>query len=128
MPTVNAAAIAFVVLTFVAVAFQGALVLGAPWGEFTLGGHYRGALPGRMRIVPAVSLALLVAFAVVVLARAALAFEGWAAPARTLIWVVVGYSGLGVLANAVTPSRRERRLWLPVVGGMLVTSLTVALA
>jgi len=33
-----------------------------------------------------------------------------------------------VVANALTPSRRERRLWLPVVVVMLVSCLIVASA
>ena len=36
--------------------FQVALVLGAPWGEFTLGGRWRGSLPGVVRLLPLLSL------------------------------------------------------------------------
>ena len=48
--------------------------------------------------------------------------------ARPWIWIVVGYSGLGVLANAATPSKWERVLWLPVALGLLATSVAVAVA
>ena len=39
------AALVFGLLSLVVAAFQLALVLGAPWGEFTFGGRWRGALP-----------------------------------------------------------------------------------
>ena len=55
-------------------------------------------------------------------------FPEWQPMSRTLIWVVVTYCALGVLANAATPSRWERRLWLPVVFGMLVSSVIVGMS
>ena len=55
-------------------------------------------------------------------------FPEWQPMSRTLIWVVVTYCALGVLANAATSSRWERRLWLPVVFGMLVSSVIVGMS
>lgn len=117
----------FVLLTAFTILFQIALAFGAPWGEFTLGGRHRGVLPGAWRFIPVVSAALLVAFMAIVLARSGLALAGYAELSRTLIWIVVGYSALGCVANAATPSPRERRIWLPVVALMLTTSAVVAL-
>lgn len=113
-------------------AFQLALVLGAPWGELTLGGRWRGRLPPRVRFIPLLSALALAFFAAVILARAGFTLP-WPLPpllpyAGPLAWVVVGYCLLGALANAATPSRRERRLWLPVVLVMLVTSFAVAVS
>ncbi len=110
------------------VLFQIALVLGAPWGEFTLGGRWKGRLPGRVRLIPLFSIALLVFFCVVVLARADfLGLASWAY-LPWLMWVVVAYCLLGCIANAFTPSRIERMLWLPVVASMLAASVIVALS
>lgn len=112
--------------TFVA-AFQCALLLGAPWGEWTLGGRWRGALQGWVRLIPLLSLALLIGFAWVIGARAGL--WQWAHPALgTLTWVVVVYSLLGCVMNAATPSIRERRLWLPVCLVLFASSAFVVLA
>jgi len=94
----------------------------------TMGGRVTGVLPRRLRAVAFVSLLLLLAFAVIVAARAQWFLPALQEPSRWLVWVVVGYCALGVLANALTPSRRERRLWLPVVALMLVSSLLVARA
>ncbi len=115
----------FMVMTLLTVLFQLALALGAPWGEWTLGGRHRGVLPGLWRLVPIVSAALLVAFVAVVATRAQLSFPEWYEESRSLIWIVIVYSALGCVANAATRSAKERRLWLPVVSVMLVTSAVI---
>ena len=127
MPS-NIAAILFAVLATVAVGFQLALACGAPWGEFTLGGKYRGRLPRHIRFIPILSSVLLIGFALIVLARAGLAFATLGAASHGWIWGVVGYCALGAIANAITPSRRERAVWLPVLILMLVSSTAVGLA
>jgi hypothetical protein len=108
--------------------FQLCLALGAPWGSLTWGGRFPGVLPPAMRGVAALSLFLMVGFSWIVFAEVRPAATQ--APGRrpVAIWIVVTYSALGVVANAVTPSPWERRLWLPVVAMMLATSLHVALA
>ncbi|MET0855313.1 MAG: hypothetical protein ABWY27_01070 [Telluria sp.] len=121
----NLAAVVFALLTSVVVLFQVALVSGAPWGEFTLGGEYPGKLPRRIRIVSIFSAILLAAFAAVVLARAGMAFLPIWEASQWMIWWVVGYCVVGTVLNLNTPSRRERALWSPVVILMLLSSLVV---
>jgi hypothetical protein len=101
--------------------------VGAPWGELTLGGRYKGALPRQIRAVPVISIGLILGFAAVVLSRAGTAFPELANLSIKLIWLVVAYCVLGVIMNTITPSKRERKLWVPVVTAMLVCSLMVAL-
>lgn len=51
--------------------------------------------------------------------------------ARTLpwlIWLVVAFSGLSLVLNAITPSAGERGIWVPLALTMLISSLAVALA
>ena len=120
------AALLFVVASCVVGAFQMALALGAPWGEFTLGGRWRGRLPLAVRLIPLLSVVLLVFFCAVVLARARLALPQYQSLSQTLVWFVVGYCALGSIANVATPSKRERNVWLPVVLFMLASSLVVA--
>ena len=127
-PASAGAAVVFLALTGFTVAFQLAVAAGAPWGHLTWGGRFPGALPPAMRAVAAFSALLLVALGGIVAANAGLLSLGAPAPSTHWMWVVVTYCALGVLANAVTPSKRARRMWLPVVGVMLVSSLFVALA
>ena len=117
----TASANIFTALTGGTVAFQLALVAGAPWGALTQGGRVKGVLPGPARLVALFSAALLLGFIWIVRARA-----GTPSRCRRAIWAVVAYCALGVVANAATPSPAERALWLPVVAIMLVTSLHVA--
>lgn len=124
----HVAAKIFIALTVVVVAFQLALVVGAPWGELTMGGAYPGPLPPRMRAAAAVSALLLIAFGAIVASRAGLALPRWSRLARRLIWVVVAYTVVGVVLNAATPSARERMLWLPVALVLAWCALTVARA
>lgn len=123
----NIAAILFALLSAVTVGFQLALACGAPWGELTLGGKYRGQLPRHIRLIPLLTSVLLIGFASIVAARAGLAFANISAASHAWIWVVVGYCVLGAIANAITPSLRERAAWLPVLIVMLVSSTIVGI-
>jgi len=123
----TAAAIAFSALAAIVVLFQLALVLGAPWGHLTLGGRFAGRLPGRMRGFAAFSALLVGLFAVIVLSRAGLVLPGFERAAHVGIWFVVGYSALGILMNAMSTSRGERILWIPVTVLMLVCSTLIAI-
>lgn len=46
--------------------FQLALVLGAPWGELTLGGRWRGRLPLKIRFIAGFSIVLLCCFSAII--------------------------------------------------------------
>lgn len=122
------AVVVFTLATLAAVFFQLALVLGAPWGELTQGGRHRGRLPARARWIAALSVLVLLALLAIVLARAGVGPVGLVPLPRALAWVVVGLLALSCLANAATPSRRERVLWLPLSLGMLVSAIAVALS
>ncbi len=111
----------FTALTGSVVAFQLALVAGAPWGGLTQGGRVSGALPIGARAFALFSAALLVLFILLVRARAAPTPRF-----RRATWGVVTYCAVGILANAATPSPAERALWLPVVTAMFLSSLHVA--
>lgn len=119
---------AFVVLTVFAIGFQLALAVGAPWGHLAWGGRFEGKLPGGVRAMSALSAVLLAVFAMIVATRAGVVLPGWHDASRSAVWAVVAYCALGVVANAATPSRWERIVWLPVVTLMLVTSAYVAIS
>jgi hypothetical protein len=126
MFSAETAARVFAALGLLVAAFQLALALGAPWGALTWGGRFPGQLPGPMRVAAAVSLILVLMFTVIVLARAGLVRSRRTRLLTRLTWLVVAYCAVGVVANAITPSVREQRIWLPVVTTMLVCSVRVA--
>ncbi len=126
MSTIIAAYI-FIALVVLVVAFQLALAAGMPWGHLTWGGRFSGTLPRPMRAISLVTTIILVLFGLIVGVRAKALFLKWNYFANSAIWFVVAYCGLGVGANAVTPSKWERIIWLPVVILMLICSTVVAL-
>lgn len=121
------AAIVFSALSVFVILFQLALVFGAPWGEWTLGGKWRGVLPARVRLIPIISMGMIAFFVAIVLARAGIGMLTLSDWSQKGIWIVVAYCALGLIANAATPSIRERRLWVPVLVVLLSSSLYLAL-
>jgi len=121
---VSLAALVFAGLANFVAAFQLALVAGAPWGHLTMGGRWPGRLPREGRAVAAVSAVLMALMAAVMLG---LDGRGWAPPAWAG-WLIVGYLVLGTVLHVMTPSRAERRLWLPVILAMLALALVVMIS
>ncbi|HEY7590488.1 MAG TPA: hypothetical protein VH723_05805 [Candidatus Limnocylindrales bacterium] len=123
----DVAALVFALATAITAAFQLALALGAPWGRYAMGGAYPGRFPPMLRAGAVVQAALLAALAAVVLADAGLVFPDFAARYPGAVWLAVVVSVLAVGLNAITRSRDEKRIWLPVTLVMLASSLVVAL-
>jgi hypothetical protein len=128
MDATSVAAIVFAAAVVGAIGFQLALALGAPWGDYAMGGRFPGRLPASMRMVAVAQAVVLALLAAVVLARAGLVLETWASTAAWPIWVVVAFSGVSLILNSITSSKGERRVWVPVAIIMLGSSLFVALA
>jgi hypothetical protein len=123
----TAAALLFATVTAGAIAFQLALALGAPWGEYAMGGANRGTLPPAMRVAAAVQALVLAVLALVVLGRAGLVDVPIVRDLPWLIWVAVAFSAVSLVLNAISRSAGERRIWVPVALLMLGSSLVVAL-
>ena len=111
------------------VAFQLALVAGAPWGRAA----YRGFVeqPGiALRASSVVAAIVWSGAALVILKRAG--FAVWAPlPRKVLpaaVWVLGAMCLLAIVANAMTPSDLERAIWLPFAIGMAVTTFGVAIS
>jgi hypothetical protein len=117
----------FSVLIGIVIIFQLALACGAPWGEYSMGGKFKGRYPAKMRVVAVLNAAVLTIVGLIVLVRAELILSRLLPISKTAIWFVVGFSSLSVVLNAITKSVWERRIWLPVTIGMLISSLVVAL-
>ena len=124
---IQLAAYGFALLAALVAAFQIALVAGAPWGRFTQGGAHAGRLPAVPRAAAGVSAVLIVGMAILVRARSGALGPSAAQAVGPWAWSAVALSFVTLLANAVSPSRVERRTWVPVAAAMAATSLTVAL-
>lgn len=116
------------ILLAAVVAFQVAVLAGAPWGRFTQGGAEEGSLPASGRALAAISAVILIAFALGLLGRV-----GWGPLRRhrrlssVLAWIAVAYGVVAVLLNAATPSAAERAIWLPVSVVLLAAELVTVL-
>ena len=120
----EAAALLFVAAAAVAIAFQVALALGAPWGEYAMGGRYPGRFPPPMRVAAVVQAAVIGGLALIVATRAGL-IDTTLDP--QWIWAVVTFSTVSLILNALSRSPAERRLWVPIALVLSLTSVAVAL-
>lgn len=121
------AAILYASVSAGAVAFQIALAVGVPWGEYAMGGAFPGQFPPALRIAALVQATLLAALAAIVLARAGLILTRWSRRAHWLVWIVVAIAAVGLVLNVITPSGGERAIWAPVTLLLLVSSTIVAI-
>ena len=117
----------FALTAALVVGFQLALALGAPWGEYAMGGTFPGRMPPAMRVAGVVQAALLAGLAIIVLSAAGLVMPDLVDAWPWLAWAPVVMSALAVVLNASTRSQGERRIWLPVAIILLASSLGVAL-
>lgn len=117
----------FVILSVVAILFQLALVAGAPWGEYTMGGQVKGRLPWKRRFAALFQSLLLIYFAAVI----AMQTEIVGLEAKYFginPWIIVGFFVLGTIANMITPSKKERQIWAPVNVLMLISALFITIS
>jgi hypothetical protein len=117
----------FIALISVVILFQLALALGAPWGDYAMGGKFPGKFPPQMRIAAVIQIVILFLIALVVLSASGLALNQFYNFSRTAIWFVVAFFVLGSLMNLATKSVKERRIWAPVNVLLLLLSIFVAI-
>jgi len=114
-----------VVLAALAI-FQLALVFGAPLGRFAWGGAHR-VLPTRLRIGSAVSIVIYALIDVIAWDRVG-AIDVFPEPfSEVAMWVIFGYFVLGILMNAISRSKPERNLMVPVSIVLAVLSFLIAM-
>ncbi len=121
----TAAVFLYLLITAGVLLFQAALAFGAPWGEYTMGGKWKGVLPLSVRIAVLFQMALILFFGFIVTAKSGLFFKEYTLLARSGIWFPFGFFAVGTVLNWITPSRKERYLWGPVntVTFLLVTAV-----
>jgi len=114
--------IIYLSLLLFTILFQIGLVAGRPWGEWTMGGYNKGALPYRLRIGAVTSILMLILIGLVIIDKINLFeinldFPNWYGLG------IIAFNILGVIANTITRSQKERKLWQPITTVMLICSL-----
>jgi hypothetical protein len=105
--------------------FQISLIFGAPWGHYAWGGQHE-VLPTAYRIGSVGSIFIYALFTLVVLHKAKILHVIKNKKFSNIgIWVVFGYSVLGVLMNAASRSSGERAVMTPLVLVMAVLSFII---
>ncbi|HYH91611.1 MAG TPA: hypothetical protein VD763_00505 [Candidatus Saccharimonadales bacterium] len=122
------AALVFATLALGVIAFQIALAVGLPWGAYAMGGAFPGRYPPAMRAAALVQAVVIGLLAVVVLSAAGIVVPGLDNAVPWLVWMAVAFAAVALVLNALSRSSGERRIWVPVAAGMLVSSVIVALS
>jgi hypothetical protein len=104
------------------------LALGAPLGEFTLGGKYPGKLPVKLRIAALLQILILFIFNMIVLSKAGLAFDFMSDFSRIAVWFVFAFFILGSIMNLSSPSKKEKIVMGPLNIIALICTFILALA
>jgi hypothetical protein len=119
-------ALALTVVLFVLAVFQLALALGAPFGRFAWGGQHR-VLPRRLRIGSLISIVIYAVIAVIALDRVGAIDVLPDTFAVIAMWVVFAYFAVGIFLNAVSRSKPERYVMVPVTIVLTVLSFFIAM-
>lgn len=118
----------FIVLSIAIAIFQVVLALGAPLGEYTLGGKYPGRLPNKLRIAAVFQILILFIFTMTVVSKSGIAFEAFYTMARIGIWVVFAFFIMGTILNLSSPSNKEKIVMGPLNIIALICSFMVAIS
>ncbi len=108
--------------------FQLALIAKAPIGEYAWGGQHKVLTP-KLRVSSILSIVLYIIFAWFALAKAGIVGDG---QDSTLInaatWAFFGYFVLGIFMNAISKSKKERMVMVPVAALLAVCFFFLAIA
>ena len=128
MNVVTVASLIVVVISLGVFAFQIALVAGAPWGEYTMGGQNKGTLPTQLRVGAAVSAVIMLAHAGHYLAQAGVLPQLLDPSWNTVVnWIWFGFTVAGLIMNSISRSKKERNTWVPVLLVSTICTLLVAM-
>jgi len=127
MTLVQTAALVGTVLFGLLAIFQIALLLGAPLGEFAWGGQQKKLDPNR-RVGSGLNIVLYAVFSLLMLARAGFIYSPVVEPILPFaLWMMVAFAAAGIFLNAITRSRKERAVMLPMAIVLFVCQLIVAI-
>lgn len=108
--------------------FQFSLVLGAPFGEATMGGIFKGVLPLKFRILALIQSIILLFFMIVILIRAEVMLSEYYFQSTYVVWYIALFFLVGSVLNMITKSRIERLIWAPVNIILFTATVFIALS
>ncbi|MEK4063969.1 MULTISPECIES: hypothetical protein [Paenibacillus] len=125
---IQAAAKLSTLLFMIIALIQLLLTFGLPWGEITMGGRYKGKLPGKLRLFSLLSVFILLFFSAVSLQHAGVLASGFSFHFTSIfIWIIAVYLGLNTFANLFSKSPKEKCIMTPLAGIAFLSVLTVAI-
>ena len=107
------------------ICFQLLLAAGLPLGHYAWGGAHR-VLPRSLRVGSVVAVFIYLAAAVGILQAASVIDLGLSQLPRVAVWILAAFFGIGVVMNAISRSRKERRMAF-VAAALSALSAIVAL-
>ena len=122
----SSATVLYLLFLIFTILFQIGLVAGKPWGEWTMGGYNKGVLPTKLRFGAFISILILSFFALITLDKINLFWLDLNFPNWTP-FLIITFNILAVIANSITQSPKERKLWQPITIVMLICSLIIFL-
>lgn len=105
--------------------WQIALILGAPLGEYTMGGQEKGELSPKKKKLAGISLILIIFYLFNILSQTNIMFQSFKFITDYTVWGVIFLNSLTVLGNSITKSKKEKALWLPIAIIMLICILII---
>lgn len=118
-------ALALSIVLLLLAAFQLALAFGAPFGQYAWGGKHR-VLPAPLRLGSAVSILIYGLIDIIAWNRVGAIDVFPAQISKVAMWIIFGYFVLGIVINAISPSKPERYVMVPVSLLLAVVSLFIA--
>lgn len=116
----------YILLLVFTIIFQMGVLFGKQWGEYTMGGYHKGKLPWPLRFNAIISISILIFIAIVIMQKVEL-ISTYFYIGDSLIWFIVVFNSLAFFMNTITQSKKEKKLWQPITGIMLLISVIVAL-
>jgi ABC-type antimicrobial peptide transport system permease subunit len=106
--------------------FQLALAFGAPMGEYAWGGRHSGKLPAKYRLGSLVSAGFLIAVSGHYASLIGLLPSMLDAHGRAYsLWALTALTALSTLGNWASKSPKEKQMFLPVSGSMLLANILI---
>lgn len=127
MTATTIAAWIFTALSIAFMGFQFAVAAGAPLGPYVWGGKHRGVLPPKLRRSSFVAAFVFISLILIILDRAGILNTMPDLLSTVGTWVVAALLAVNTVANALSPSKKERNVMTPLAAVLAICAIVVGL-